>query len=94
MTETNTSNGRFYGVVTGVVRPFREPGLDITDLTYGSFRRAFRCSIRILNYVYRQPGARRPGDLTSKATVTGLVGVMDFSSALRRSCWTKRRVQR
>src|SRR5580704_16856633 len=32
--ETNTSNGQFYGVVTGVPRPFREPGIGVTDTTY------------------------------------------------------------
>ena len=34
-TETNVSNGRFYGVVTGIPRPFREPGVAITDTLYG-----------------------------------------------------------
>ncbi len=34
-TETNTSNGRFYGVVTGVARPFREPGVGVTDTLFG-----------------------------------------------------------
>jgi len=30
-TETNTSNGQFYAVLTGTARPFREPGIDIRD---------------------------------------------------------------
>jgi hypothetical protein len=28
---TSTSNGRFFGVITGTARPFREPGVDIFD---------------------------------------------------------------
>ena len=30
-TATSVSNGFFYGVITGVARPFREPGVDQTD---------------------------------------------------------------
>jgi hypothetical protein len=80
-TETNTSNGRFYGVVTGVARPFREPGLDITDLTYGSFPAGvplFDSNPELL-YIDSLAFGGPAIDLTSKATVTGLVGVMDFS---------------
>ena len=29
--ETNVSNGQFYAVIEGVVRPFREPGIDVND---------------------------------------------------------------
>src|SRR5205807_3602967 len=28
---TSTSNGVFYGVITGVARPFREPGIQVPD---------------------------------------------------------------
>src|SRR5438034_462275 len=80
-TETNTSNGRFYGVVTGVARPFREPGLDITDLTYGSFPAGvplFDSNPELL-YIDSLAFGGPAIDLTSNATVTGLVGVMDFS---------------
>ena len=80
-TETNVSNGRFYGVLTGVARPFREPGLDITDLVYGSFPAGvplFDSNPELLyidSLVFGGPAI----DLTSNATVTGIVGVMDFS---------------
>ncbi len=80
-TETNTSNGRFYGVVAGVVRPFREPGLDITDLTFGAFPAGvpvFDSNPELL-YIDSLAFGGPAIDLTSKATVTGLVGVMDFS---------------
>ncbi len=33
-TETNVSNGVFYGVVTGVARPFREPGLSLLEAAF------------------------------------------------------------
>ena len=80
-TETNTSNGRFYGVLTGVAGPFREPGLDITDLAYGSFPAGvplFDSNPELL-YIDSLAFGGPAIDLTSKATVTGLVGVMDFS---------------
>ena len=28
---TSTSNGVFYGVITGIARPFREPGIEVPD---------------------------------------------------------------
>lgn len=34
-TETATSNGQFYAVITGTARPFREPGVDIRDSQTG-----------------------------------------------------------
>jgi hypothetical protein len=33
--ETITSNGQFYGVISGTARPFREPGIDIRDSQMG-----------------------------------------------------------
>jgi predicted extracellular nuclease len=33
-TATATSDGTFYGVVKGIARPFREPGLDITNVIF------------------------------------------------------------
>jgi hypothetical protein len=80
-TETNASNGRFYGVVTGAARPFREPGLDITDLTFGSFPAGvplFDSNPELL-FIDSLAFGGSAIDLTSKATVTGLLGVMDFS---------------
>jgi predicted extracellular nuclease len=55
-TETNTSNGRFYGVVTGVPRPFREPGIGVTDTVFGPVPpgvprgRLIRCICRICSW--------------------------------------------
>jgi predicted extracellular nuclease len=80
-TETNTSNGRFYGVVTGVARPFREPGVAITDTTFGPLPAGVPVwdSNPELLYIDSKTFGGAAIDLTSNATVTGLAGVMDFS---------------
>jgi hypothetical protein len=80
-TETNTSNGRFYGVVTGVPRPFREPGIAVTDTTFGPAPAGvptWDSNPELLNFDSRAFGAPAI-DLTSNATLTGVVGVMDMS---------------
>lgn len=80
-TETNTSNGRFYGVVTGVPRPFREPGVSITDTVYGTLPAGiptWDSNPELLYFdslVFGAPAI----DVTSNATLTNLSGVMDFS---------------
>ena len=80
-TETNTSNGRFYGVVTGVARPFREPGLRVTDTTFGPLPAGVPVwdSNPELLFIDSVAFGGPAIDLTSNATVTGLAGVMDFS---------------
>ena len=80
-TETNTSNGRFYGVVTGVARPFREPGIAVTDTAIGTVPSTIPVwdSNPELIYVDSLATGGPAIDLTSNATVTGLSGVMDFS---------------
>jgi len=80
-TETNTSNGRFYGVVTGVPRPFREPGVSVTDVVYGPIPPTVPLwdSNPELLYIDSLAFGGPAIDLTSKATVTGISGVMDFS---------------
>jgi hypothetical protein len=78
---TSTTSGVFYGVVTGVARPFREPGIDVNDpLPDGS-----PCCIprfdgnpeRLRIDSDAQPGTV-PLDLTAGVTVTGIVGPMDY----------------
>lgn len=91
-TETNTSNGQFYGVVTGITRPFREPGLSVTEPALPTG--ANLCPIaapaaacipqwdsnpELLLVDSRATGAA-PIDLTSVTTLTNVVGVLDFSS--------------
>ncbi|WP_051978246.1 lamin tail domain-containing protein [Edaphobacter aggregans] len=79
--EINTSNGRFYGVVTGVARPFREPGVAVTDTTFGQIPAGVTVwdSNPELLQIDSKTFSGTPINLTSNTTVTGLAGVMDFS---------------
>ena len=80
-TETNTSNGRFYGVVTGVPRPFREPGIAVTDTTFGPVPPGipiWDSNPELLEFDSMAFGAPAI-DLTSNTTLTGVSGVMDMS---------------
>jgi hypothetical protein len=80
-TETNTSNGQFYGVVTGVPRPFREPGIGVTDTTFGPVPAGvpiWDSNPELLSFDSKAFGAPAI-DLTSNATLSGVVGVMDMS---------------
>ena len=81
-TETNVSNGLFYGVVTGVPRPFREPGIGVTDTTFGPVPAGipiWDSNPELIEFDSLAFGAPAI-DLTSNATLTGVVGVMDMSS--------------
>jgi hypothetical protein len=78
---TSTSNGVFYGVLTGTARPFRERGVETPDpLPAGS-----PCCVptfdanpeRLRVDSDAQPGAATI-DVATGAVVTGLVGVLDY----------------
>ena len=78
---TSTSNGVFYGVLTGLARPFREPGVEVPDpLPAGA-----PCCVprfdanpeRIRVDSDAQVGAAKI-DVTTAAVVTGLVGPLDY----------------
>lgn len=80
-TETNTSNGLFYGVVTGVPRPFREPGIAVTDTVFGPVPAGvpiWDSNPELLEFDSLSFGAPAI-DLTSNTTLTGVSGVMDMS---------------
>lgn len=80
-TETQTSNGLFFGTVTGVPRPFREPGVSITDTTYGPLPAGvpvWDSNPELLEFNSSALGGPAI-NLTSVTTLTGVVGVMDFS---------------
>jgi predicted extracellular nuclease len=81
-TETQTSNGQFFGVVAGVPRPFREPGISVNDLTYGPIPAGIPVwdSNPELLLIDSASFGGTALDVTSNATVTGLTGVMDFST--------------
>src|SRR5262249_55038699 len=79
---TSTTSGAFSGVVTGVARPSREPGVDINDpLPPGS-----PCCVprfdtnpeRLRVDSDAQPG-NLPLDLTAGVVVTGIVGTLDYA---------------
>lgn len=78
---TGSSNGVFYGVITGIARPFREPGIGILDpLPAGS-----PCCVPRWDAnpeLLRVDSDGQTGgtmlEVTSGATVSNLVGVLDF----------------
>ncbi|MGH9805995.1 MAG: hypothetical protein ACRD9W_01815 [Terriglobia bacterium] len=78
---TSTSTGQFYGVITGTARPFREPGIALTDaLPPGTPPNVPRWDTNpevIQIYGPGQVGAT-PIDVTSGATVTNIVGVLSY----------------
>jgi predicted extracellular nuclease len=78
---TSTSNGVFYGVITGIARPFREPGLETPDpAPAGS-----PCCIprfdanpeRLRIDSDAQPGAIAL-EVTTGATVSNITGPLDY----------------
>lgn len=79
---TATSNGLFFGVVTGVPRPFREPGIEFnnpvpTPMPVNVPR--FDTNPERLRIVSNaQPGAPVI-DVTTDATVTNLIGVLHYA---------------
>jgi predicted extracellular nuclease len=79
---TGSTNGVFYGVLTGLQRPMREPGIDILDpLPTGAPPTVTRYDgnpERIRVDSDAQPGAAAL-DLTTGTIVTGLVGPLDYS---------------
>ena len=90
-TETNVSDGLFYGVVTGVPRPFREPGLSLLEPSLPAGTN--ECSATVTtncvpvwdsNPELLEIDSKSFGgpaiDLTSNTILTNVVGVMDFSS--------------
>jgi hypothetical protein len=77
----STSNGAFYGVLTGTARPFREPGIALTDtLPPGTPANVPRWDTNpeiVEIYGLGQVGAS-PIDVTAGATVMNLTGVMSY----------------
>src|SRR5262249_28447786 len=80
---TSTSNGIFYGVLPGIPRPFREPGVQLPDpLPAGAPANVPRFDtnpelIRVDSDALTRSIAI---NVTSGATVTGLTGPLDFAS--------------
>lgn len=80
---TSVSNGVFYGVITGVARPFREPGVEVPDpLPPGAPPTVTRFDSnpeRLRVDSDGQIGGAPVLDVTSGAVVTGLTGPLDYS---------------
>jgi len=78
---TATSNGAFYGVIAGTPRPFREPGIALTDtLPVGTPAGVPRWDTNpevIEIYGLGQVGSA-PVDVTGGATVANITGVMSY----------------
>jgi len=78
---TATSNGAFYGVIAGTPRPFREPGIALTDtLPVGTPAGVPRWDTNpevIEIYGLGQVGSA-PIDVTGGATVANITGVMSY----------------
>ena len=82
---TSTTNGRFYGVVTGTPRPFRESGLEPEDAVGqpatiprwdGNPERINFESLRARDAAGT---LRTPIDVDAGQTVSGLTGVIDYA---------------
>lgn len=79
---TSTSNGIFFGILPGIARPFREPGVQLPDpLPAGSPASVPRFDTNPeLICVDSDALGGAAIDVTTGATVTGLTGPLDFSA--------------
>ena len=78
--ETETSNGQFYAVISGTARPFREPGIDIRDPQTGLPPNAAKFDDnpeRIL--VDSSFFGGTAIDLSTGAVLASVTGVLDFT---------------
>src|SRR5260221_10496078 len=78
-----TSSGVFHGVITGVGRPFREPGIEVPDpLPAGAPANVprFDANPELIRVDSRSLTGSTILDVTSGATVTQLTGPLDYSN--------------
>jgi len=78
---TSTSNGTFYGVITGVARPFREPGVQVPDpLPAGAPAGVprFDANPERLRVETSTLSGSTALNLTSNVVLTNVVGPLDF----------------
>jgi predicted extracellular nuclease len=79
---TSTSNGVFFGTVTGVARPFREPGIQAPDPppsgTIPPIPRFDTNPERLRVDSDAQPGSLRV-DVATGQLITGMIGPLDYS---------------
>ena len=90
-TETVVSNGEFYGVVSGVARPFVEPGISVLETslpsgpTYCTVSVTTNCVPRFdgnpeLMLVESTTLGGAALNVTSNQTITNLLGIVDFTT--------------
>ncbi|HZE79507.1 MAG TPA: PxKF domain-containing protein, partial [Candidatus Polarisedimenticolia bacterium] len=80
---TSTSNGIFFGILPGIARPFREPGVQLPDpLPPGSPANVprFDTNPELIRVDTASLSGSTILDVTSGATATSLTGPLDFSS--------------
>ncbi|MBZ5494108.1 MAG: PxKF domain-containing protein [Acidobacteriia bacterium] len=80
---TSTSNGVFFGVIAGILQPFREPGVQLPDpLPAGAPLTVTRWDTNpeILRVNTAVQSGSNVLDVTTGATVTNLTGPLDFNS--------------
>ena len=79
---TVTSTGTFYGVITGIARPFREPGIEVPDpLPAGAPLTIprFDANPERLRVDTKAQAGSTVLDVTANAVVTNLTGPLDYS---------------
>lgn len=76
---TATSNGMFYAVITGIARPFREPGVDATTALPATIPRFDGNPERLRVDSDMLVGAARL-EVTSGAVLSNVKGILDYGS--------------
>jgi len=79
---TSASSGYFYGVITGVARPFREPGLQLPDpLPAGAPATVTRwdANPELIGVASRGLFSATVIDVAAGAVLTNLIGPLDYS---------------
>ncbi|HPG60678.1 MAG TPA: hypothetical protein PK586_01625 [Casimicrobium sp.] len=76
-----TSTGIYYGVITGTMRPLREPGRHVLDAIappFGVTPPQFDGNPEVIQVRSRGQVGATSADVTTGSTVTNLVGVLDY----------------
>lgn len=77
-----TSDGVFFGILPGLPRPFREPGLDFLTIVFDKLPQtvpAFDMNPELLRVDSDAQTGAKPIDVTSGAVLKNLTGVIDYA---------------
>jgi len=83
-TETQTSNGEFYAVITGTPQPFREPGIDIRDTAIPGAPSGVAKFDDNPERIFVDSGflvGNTPINVSTGATLPNVTGVLDFTDS-------------